>query len=110
MDKSLCKKNIYCDFDTVFNNEEILKEVCTNCGKHVYYNKVGGGIDDKQYMRDHRRDWTQPFTKEHGNYLKMFGTAGIDAMQEAGQMKYRKQQAELEVKELLAEDRKQQGL
>lgn len=107
MDNHLCKKNIYCDFDTVIDNHEILKEVCINCGKPVYYNKIGGRIDDKQYMRDHRRDWTQPFTKEHGNYLKMFGTAGLESMKEAGDIKYKKQQSELELKELTAQLKKE---
>ncbi len=100
MDRSKCEKNIYCEFTAVVDNFEMLKEVCINCGKRVYYHRINGNIDNKQYTRDHTRDTIQPFGRHHGDFLKMFGSKGLDGLKEAVGIKKRKKEADEEAKYL----------
>jgi len=73
---------ILCDFTVLLDNDEVVKEVCTFCGKKNYFNKYDGRIDNKRYADAHLRDFLQPQGGTRALYLKIYGTMGIKRAQE----------------------------
>lgn len=77
-DDSICPKEKYCQFEIVLDNREIRKEVCTFCGKRVFYNKIEGErIDNRKYLRDHVRDFCQPHGATAHVYREIYGDAAV---------------------------------
>lgn len=75
-DESRCPVRSYCSFETTLDNKEVRKEVCTFCGKRVIYNKAEGErIDNAKYLRDHVRDFCQPYGPTAKVYEEVYGVA-----------------------------------
>jgi hypothetical protein len=69
-----CKGRDYCQFKAVLVNDEAQVEVCTKCGRKVIYNKdETGRMDNTQYLKDHIRDFCQPFGATREEYIHIYG-------------------------------------
>ncbi len=76
-DESNCKKQKWCGFEITLENDEVQKEVCRYCGKRVIYRKIDGKVDSNKYLRDHVRDFCQPWGATKRVYLELYGTKAI---------------------------------
>lgn len=81
-DDSLCPKSFLCAFEESRNLPDAVVEICVRCGKKVIYNKgKNGRIDNKKYLRDHRRDFIQPYGEDKKLFIKLWGYKGIETAQ-----------------------------
>lgn len=102
-----CPKWIYCDFLTTLENDEVLKEMCTNCGKVIIFNKVNGKIDDKRYAQAHFRDILQPYGSHHDEFIKVYGHQALERIKELGQQQTNVRDLENRKKDRLSEFKKE---
>lgn len=106
----ICPKWIYCDFFTTLENEEVLKEMCINCGKTLIFNKIDGKIDDKRYSRAHFRDILQPFGRHHDEFVKIYGQKSLKRAKEIGAQQAHSQGLEGRKKDIMAEFNKEKKI
>jgi hypothetical protein len=77
---SACRKSVLCRFEKSRDLPDALIEVCVNCGKKVIYNKRDGNVDDAKYLRDHLRDFAQPFGRTAKIFERIYGKAAVARM------------------------------
>lgn len=92
---SKCKiqSALLCDWRTVLENDEIIKEECRFCGKKVDYNKRDGRIDNVRYLSYHLRDALQPSGASLPLYIKIYGSDRLKARQKKEEERLRKQRS-----------------
>jgi hypothetical protein len=79
-DDSNCKRAILCDFTLSRDLYDARIEVCAGCSKKVIYPKINGELDERKYIRDHRRDTLQPFGRDRDLYRKIYGLKEVNAV------------------------------
>lgn len=72
-----------CDFHPFAEDESCQAERCHFCGKTALYRKIDGKIDNVKYLRDHVRNFVQPFGASHGLFLHIYGSEGIKRYKDA---------------------------
>lgn len=82
--EAICKKGLLCNFVTIFDNEEVLKETCKDCAKTFIFNRICGKIDERLYARAHYRDIIQPFGQHHEMFIKCYGNEAIEHAKSIG--------------------------
>lgn len=85
---SHCKKRIFCSFQVFISNSEAQVEICENCGKKVcYYKDEKGRVDNTKYVRDHIRDYIQPYGKNDNLFRKIYGEQPTHDLEEENSRK-----------------------
>lgn len=82
---------LLCDWRTVLDNNEILKETCKYCGKQAYYNKKDDRIDNAKYLAHHLRDALQPSGAMLPLYIKIYGKERIEKRTKAEEKRQKSQ-------------------
>jgi hypothetical protein len=89
--KCKIKSVLLCDWRTVLENNEILKESCKYCGKQVLYNKKNDRIDNAKYLSYHLRDALQPNGAMLPLYTKIYGKERIEKRKKAEEKRQSRQ-------------------
>ena len=65
----------YHNFVIIGSSSSGQKERCDECGFEKVYKQIGGRFNEREYLKDHTRDFAQPngqndklFKKYYGNY------------------------------------------
>ena len=80
-ESSKCSVNKYCGFDVVADYPDAVIERCRYCNRRVIYNVVGGRIDNQKYLRDHVRDFCQPYGATDSVYREIYGSETLKALE-----------------------------
>ena len=67
----------YCDFLQILDNHEVVVEICKECGRKIIYNKRDGRIDNAKYLKDHIRQFAQPFGRTRKVFEELYGKVGV---------------------------------
>lgn len=67
----------YHDFKPIRDEEDAVVETCRNCHIKEIYKKRDGRIDNAKYLRDHVRDFCQPWGATKKIYLEIYGEAAL---------------------------------
>lgn len=80
-EESKCRvtAKILCDFRVTGDYPDAQVEVCNFCGRKVIYNKSRGRIDNKLYLRQHFRDFVQPYGEMRDLYRRLYGLDSVIA-------------------------------
>lgn len=79
-DRSHCKKGGRCELGVIGDYEDAQVEDCLRCSKRLIYNKEPdtGRIDNSQYLRDHIRDFCQPFGPTRRVFAEVYGQSTLN--------------------------------
>jgi len=66
-------KCAHCDFVITHADKEIQVEKCSICGSVKRYKTVKGKMDNRQYLKDHARDFCQPNGATNAVFQKYYG-------------------------------------
>lgn len=80
---ALCLRNKLCSYDPLIDNEEVLIEICSFCGRKQRYNKVNGGLDNAKFVNNHFRDFLVPYGSQRDLYIQIYGTDSLKAHEQA---------------------------
>ena len=63
-----------CEFEKVGEDKTVRVDVCIHCGRKVRFNKdKEGNVDDRKFMKEHRRDFLQRVGNDADLFKKVYG-------------------------------------
>lgn len=68
----MCKKNKWCSFESVEDSTHKV-ERCIYCGRKVIYRYVNKRVNNVKYLKDHVRDFCQPYGPTGKIYMQIYG-------------------------------------
>lgn len=71
-EESICPKWGLHKYLTESEDDKVLVEVCEKCGKRVSYNKVGGQLDEKEYLKHNYRLILQPHGETKADFEREY--------------------------------------